>query len=374
MEIQRLLTDNGAPRDIRIPFRKLLHKEPYGLKYALDADHPDLVLIHGTDKSDLSLKAVREANGIVFNRKDMKLVAYGMNRIEEFPRPPLVHPPCTEVQESEDGSVIKLFFHAGQWISSTNKRLDAKRCSWSSDRSFHELFRDALPERDYDSATAVLDRNNVYSFVLLHPENFIVRFQPVPELVHVATRSMLSLEEVSADVPWARKPKFIDREDRPPALQCAGRGVIFVDRSDLVDVRRVKLDDPEYQTAHNLRKNMKHMHLSYLACSPEEKRQFPEVFPAFAPYCATIDTWIGTLVDDVHRSYMDSFVRKQYLFDKSHPYFPLVIGCHKIYKAERTKVTKDVVRLVIANAQVTDLDVALQLCSQMHVCMGRNKI
>ena len=286
-----------------------------------------------------------------------------MNRIEDFPRPPLVLPGMDEVQESEEGTVVKLFFHRGEWVTSTNKKINAKRSHWSSPRSFHELFLDALPNNNWTDATDTLKTEMVYSFVLLHPENYMVIFHPHPTIVHVATRSLKSSEEVHEEVLWAHKPNMTVSLE----TSNSGRGVIVIDRSDKVDVRRRKLDRPEYQVAQDLRKNMKHMHLSYLACKGDERAAFLEMFPSFVPCSVGIDHWLSLLVDEIHRAYMKSFVRKQYLFEKDHPYFPVVMGCHKLYKTTGNKVTKSVCQSVINTLPAPEIDAALAFCSQKHV-------
>jgi hypothetical protein len=88
-----------------------------------------------------------------------------------------------QVYLSEEGSLLRLYFHDGKWHLSTHKRIDAFGSYWSCDRSFGELFLEALEhhfsvgagkgkleyesqDHLYDVFCNTLDRECVYTFLL----------------------------------------------------------------------------------------------------------------------------------------------------------------------------------------------------------------
>lgn len=102
---------------------------------------------------------------------------------------------------SEEGSLLRLFFHEGLWHLATHKRIDAFSSYWGSSRSFGELFLDALEhyftdgsgkgklefecaDHLFDVFCNTLDRECVYTFLLrTNAETRIVsRPPPTPTL------------------------------------------------------------------------------------------------------------------------------------------------------------------------------------------------
>src|SRR4051812_24061037 len=65
-------------------FRSHLHQHPYYLRYALDRQRKDLFMVYQTDRSDKNDAIVKECNGIILDKGDYHIVAYGMKgRIDE---------------------------------------------------------------------------------------------------------------------------------------------------------------------------------------------------------------------------------------------------------------------------------------------------
>lgn len=291
-------------------FNELLHKEPYYLKYSIDSkfdESKDLLLIYPTDKSDRDSLVVQECNGIVIHKESLVVVAYGMNLIKDAQPPPVVYPfPWTMeesslknvvVEEMVDGTVIKIFYWNGTWIVSTNKKLNSKFAYWQSNRSFYDLFCDAIPHYPrsiQDVFNSDLDKCCTYTFILLHPENRLVIHYNKPTVVHVSTRNNVTFEEyecgigskfiwatyidkVSTDVDLLRVNNKMWDINTPydPELK---RGIMVTNFSDPYFVTRIKKDYPWFDTANKLRKNLPSIYLSYLACNRLERNSFKQFF------------------------------------------------------------------------------------------------
>ena len=100
------------------------------------------------------------------------------------------------MQEKLDGSLIKVYYYNQQWIVATNGMIDAKEADSpsSGDKlSFYDLFIECWrcttgkKEVDFD---AVLKRDYVYMFEMMHPDSVIVVQHKEPKLCHLATRNM----------------------------------------------------------------------------------------------------------------------------------------------------------------------------------------
>jgi hypothetical protein len=72
--------------------------------------------------------------------------------------------------EMVDGTVIRLFYHSGEWRVATRNHTNAGKCKWNSKNSFRELWNECLSEYP-DFTTDLLDTSMTYMFVIQHPEN-----------------------------------------------------------------------------------------------------------------------------------------------------------------------------------------------------------
>jgi hypothetical protein len=128
-----------------------------------------------------------------------------------------------------------MFYFAGKWYLSTNRKLDAFRSKWASKESFGSFFKKALeyefennerlrssvdynPEKDdaIERFQSVLDTSKQYMFLLLNNnENRIVcSVQEKPTIFHVGTFVNFELKmDEDVYLSYPKKHDFIDIDE-----------------------------------------------------------------------------------------------------------------------------------------------------------------
>jgi len=338
--------------DFRDLFKEHLHKEPYFLRYSLDKQRPNLFMIYITDMSDRNNELVQECNGIILDRSDYSVVAFGMKRMkdltEQFHRGDVeISFDDYKLEESEDGAVLTVYNYDNIWMVSTKRSIDAKNVKWSSQRNFYQLLSDAFVDGKPDEMfSRDLEKEFTYSFILLHPENHLVIQHSKPELVYVSRRSLKTLKEDNiasvdeASVPaleWAGVRSSLDKtvaEDRLKRKNGNNynkRGVIFSRLSQSGDYERSYVDYKWFQEANLLRHGKPSLHLSYLACGPDEKQKMRQYFGNQNIF-NVIDDLLRNLTRYIFSVYKDSYVRKQFKVPNNSPIYRTIRKLHYDYK------------------------------------------
>ena len=390
-------TNSPSFRDL---FRDRLHKDPYQLRYSLDKKRPDLFMIHPTEGSDKSNEIVAECNGIILNMNTYDVISYGMqtlsdvNDVAYLDNMNLQDNQNLKIEESEDGTVLKVFYWNEEWIVSTNRRIDASRVRWSSSKTFYEMLCEAIPDKDILGAFEKdLDKSKTYSFILLHPENRLVISHPKPQIVYIGHRDNTTFVECfpKSALSWATLPnelslheiskvsiseddvkneetseKSIDMKMLKERLTLvrpySKRGIIISDWSNEKAVSRVKMDYMWFKKANGLRKNMPSLHLSYLACTFEEKKMMKTYFGQL-PIFNNIDNLLRYLAKYSFETYRDSYVRKQYKVPADHPIYYVVRHLHYLYKSAGEPIKMQHVRNVLDGTPCYILDSMLHFFS-----------
>lgn len=323
-------------------FSEILHKEPLYLRYTQDRVRPDLFLIHQTEKSDQYNEIVRECNGIILRKSDLSIVSYGPSgfiKVETTPQEFIDNPDDFTLTETDDGTLLKVFYYEDKWVVSTNRRIDASRVKWSSNKNFFQLFLDAfsvdyqLNEKDlFGIFDEFLSQENTYTFILLHPENQNVIYYRQPELVFVSSRNKNSMLEDHNSIYNLKQPNEITTDQFNIKMTLSTplnkRGVIFENKHTKV---RYIMDYTWFKEVEPYRKNMPTIRLSYLACSNTEKQAFRFHFP-FGSFYDKIDQLINSLALYVIKTYHESYVKKYYRIPREHPLAYITSRLHTIYR------------------------------------------
>jgi len=148
-------------------------------------DEGDLYLVYYKREAGNTLNPLQLAsNGVIFQKETNKLVCNSYYKFlkengdlnvsfkSNFGN--LVFENCFE------GTLIRMFHHNGQWRISTKKCIDANESKWQSDKSFYELFQEAMGNSIYTGYEYKTDC--VYFFLLQHPENSVVFEQDNPSV------------------------------------------------------------------------------------------------------------------------------------------------------------------------------------------------
>lgn len=353
-------------------FMNVLHHSPYYLRYSLDNRRPNLLMIYTTEQSDTNNQAVLEANGIILNNESFDIIAMGMptlintESVKELPRNG-----NESIELSEDGTVLRVFWYENEWVVSTNRRIDAKRVKWASDRNFYELMAEAAwfglncPSSGTDLQQvfeSYLDKSCVHSFILLHPESELVISHSTPTLVYVSCRNLDTMQEIEyVNVPFARLPRRLSQSDVETIftrhvdeftdLLVTKRGVICSDWSNPKLVKRYKLDFPHFREAEILRKNMPTMELSYLsAVDDNERALLRKYFPRYNTVFNALDHKYFVTVRNLHALYKECFIRKLYFLQPTDDTYHIIRQIHQHYRYTKEAVTQDIVNSILAQS------------------------
>lgn len=204
--------------------------EPYYFKVRDDGNL--YIMTYNESKSNMNDPLVRECRGIILEKETNHIVCYTFDKgydtqhtAEQTSEQPAQSLPqsTTHYETSIDGTQIRVFYYNNKWHLATTRKIDAYKSRWYSKKSFGVLFEEAIkhmyPEFDnYTKFYDKLDKYCCYSFVLKHPENNIVVIYQTPSLVHVMTRSMITLLEMTYNIQYAKHNKLDDVMEYPTIL------------------------------------------------------------------------------------------------------------------------------------------------------------
>lgn len=348
------------------------HLSSFNISCKVDPNNENLYLItYDREKSDFTLPFMKQCRGTILECGTNKIVCYTFDKGLDFEfsnydlndkelqfksscgaKDIVLDWSSCHVEESIDGTQIRLFYYDGKWCKATTRCSDAYRAYWYSDKSFGTLFDEAAELCGFDYET--LDKECCYSFVLCHPENRIVVEYEKPYLVHVLTRRLDTFEEVtdSHTVVGAQRPKVYTKFSTPWELvnyahiqsnyNLEGYMVKCVDNVDgVVRHNRMKIITAAYFAVKELRGNGNNIFFRYL-----ELRQarllpsFIQYFPEFSDQFKAYETNILNIAREIKTQYINKFVYRSIKAADWH-YRPLVYKLHGEYLKTHEKTTMD---------------------------------
>jgi len=237
-------------------WRELITRKPYCIKVT---EKEDLVCFkYSQIDSDFNEPLVRECRGIILEKDTWNVVAYPFNKFFNFGEEYAdnIDWESAHVLEKVDGSLIKVYFHNGDWCVGTNNTIDANDAELSAPpyETFMELFDVAADVcgLDYDS----LDPHYTYIFELRSPYNRVVVPYEDIRIVHIGTRNNITCEEVEADI-GIEKPKQYMLSSLEDCIAMAKtfdftkEGFVVKDKN----YNRIKVKSEDYVRVHRLANN-----------------------------------------------------------------------------------------------------------------------
>ena len=351
------------------------HLSSFNITCKVDPNNDNLYLItYNRDNSDFSLPFMKHCRGTILEKGTNKIVCYTFDKGLDFEFSDynlndkelklkdnynyLDWNNC-QIEESIDGTQIRLFYYDGKWCKATTRCSDAYRAYWYSDKSFGQLFDEAaeLGRFNYES----LDKNCCYSFVLCHPENRIVVKYEKPYLVHVVTRRLDTFEEVTDlhNVDSVLRPKvytnFVSFWEllnyANSQSDCNIEGYMVHCKNEvngIVTHQRMKIITPAYLAVKELRGNGNNLFFRYL-----ELRQaglltnFNQYFPEYTDLFKTYETNILNIANEIRTQYINKFVYRS-IKNVDWQYRPLIYKLHGEYLEKHEPTTIDKVLKYLA--------------------------
>jgi len=259
--------------------------------------------------------------------------------------------------ESQEGTLIRLFFFDTKWFVSTHRKLNAFRSKWASRESFGVSFKNALIQEEKDNKSftnflgegedilerfqSSLDKNKQYMFLVRNtPENRIVCDAPEnPKVYHVGTFTdgKLNLnEDIKLSSP--KKLDFTNIEDLLEYVKSLSykdlQGVICFNLNNT----QVKVLHKDYQDLFIARGNEPSIKFRYLQARMN-RRMTNMLYHLYPRMAQVFDEYENTLYDisrSIYRAYVQRFIKKRYVTVPREE-FAVIRECHAWHLTNRTE-------------------------------------
>jgi hypothetical protein len=319
---------------------ELLSAAPYFLKIS---DEDDLYMMNFTNVSDLENQICREANGVIFQKGSNKLVHYSFPKTyegintdhedtfkcdiinEKSVMKDGVEIPIT-LQLFTEGSLIKVFYHA-EWKVATSHKINATFSFWESEKSFKELFYEALAEVEIHLED--LDRECCYSFILQHPDNHICKDIMVPFTMVLNEFNTTDFTSVNTASGFTLEGPLSSHKDKDM--------IVYIGED------RVKILSAAYLERKELFPN-NFLKWTYLNSIVEGKEHtIRDSLPNKIKYFDAIDVKLNKEIEMIYNTYIFRHVDKR-VFDMITKYKKIVYQLHGDYLQTRIPVSLSTVR------------------------------
>lgn len=314
--IQNLLSEQNFET-----FDELL---PFVQKYHLDIKHNnDLFMLCFNNETDLNIISMRECTGIIFEKKKP------FNKIVH-----VTFPKCYDDYEDYNnvnvnsniitkdivtlffqGTIIKLYYYNNNWNIATSNHLDASENTWSSNKTFEELFIECVttsyPEETYYSFLNGLSPKCCYSYLIQHPENkqTIKIYEAL--LFEINKINLDTLHEY-ADIEFFKVDKTVEEIVNSENRHICDNYLILKLNEDLTINSRIKLLSPEFLKLKEIEGNQPNpgLRIIELLHSYELQEEFIRAFPEHHELCNKINNMFKITRSKIHELYFNIHIKK----------------------------------------------------------------
>ena len=348
----------------------------------LKLDDNELVLLFNKKKET---EIQREANGVIFEKKTNKVVCAcypdfvdieNDEDIGEYINNKMIE----SIEYCEDGTVIRLYYYNNQWRTATKKCIDARYSSWSSIKSFDnifwELFNNSEETGKEPSANGIddvlLDKNRTYIFILLHIENVLVVKHQKNKLIYkgsidnntfdikqnydslfknhklIEHVENIDLSQYSTSYSTSNNDETIINQSlilthdniNKLMFNNSKRGIIFKFKQDN---NIYKYDFATFKLLNDIRGNEPLIRIRYLELlsEPEKLNLLIKYYPEYNMVFSMIYHNIMVICNDIYMVYRNSHIKHTEKIDDTHKYYRTIKQIHAQYKRTNIPITKD---------------------------------
>lgn len=338
--------------------KEILEAGPYNLKIKEDVNHPNLFLIHAKNDSDFSLKIVNECNGIILDKNNFKIVCYTFDKCSDsLELDNKLDKNNLYYEYSLEGTLIRAFYYENKWIFSTKKCVDASKSYWLSKKNFKELFLECIGENYiFDN----LNKNNCYSFIIMHPDNNIVLQNKDPTIIHVSTRDMINLKEIDENINIYKLSKVVVNESDLTLIlsnilndtTLDFEGFIFID----INYNRWKLKKPFFCKVRSLWGNSNNRFYRYLELRKDNNllNEYLNYFPQDKDKLIEYEIKINNFANILLSFYIEKHIKKT---NNNLPFYfvKIIYQLHGDYLKDRIVTNHDKVMLKLLSLEANKL-------------------
>ena len=305
---------------------------------------------------------IRQCRGVVFHNEELVMRAfpytteYSHTDTEEIEKNiQSVFRGCT-FYDAHEGALIRMFFFAGRWFTSTHRKLNAFRSKWASRESFGTAFKRALEaEMDHNSVLkkaipagedglldrfqSTLDKTKQYMFLVRHsPDNRIVCAAPKrPTVYHVGTfiEGKLVMTE-NIHIPYPRKHTFLSMDGLISQ-------VVSTEIRDLQGIICFAPDNKQYKVMHKeyldlfrARGNEPSIKFRYLQVRMNRRyvNMLYHLYPEMELVFNDIENTLYDIAKNIYTAYVQRFIKKRFVTVPSEDY-AIIRTCHKWHEEDR---------------------------------------
>lgn len=274
------------------------------------------------------------------------------------------------VQKCYEGTMLLLFNHKDRWYLSTRRCLDAGESVWVKNKSYKEMFDEALTSDTNDFSYDKLDKNLCYQFILIHYQNKnIVSYNHLgneyKELYHILTLEKYTFKEVDYKIDGVNYVENVDFENLEQVINnlneiseqdesqysISTEGYILrvykdKEKKEPVEPFTIfKLQTPIYQRIMKMKPNNSNIHQSYLELYQKDK--LIEFLPFFSKFNNNIIKRIHIAMKNMSKEILDLYhmTRKkknpQIYNTVPDQYKNVLYGLHGLYINHRKQDFKD---------------------------------
>ena len=308
-ELQKYLKENKNWTELTQPPFSLLAKES-----------EDYVLFkYSQINSDFSLKIVREARGIIFEKKTWRIVRRAFDKFFNIQEPfaSKIDFKTAKIQQKIDGSLISIWYDKNVWNVSTNGNIFAEEAKTGyMNLSFKDIFLMALKRyqhlyKDFLLSTnKYLNENFCYTFELVSPfTRIVIPYNEVDIYLtcvyDLKNQKEIDPEEIISDI-WPKTPKcynFNSIEEvisKASELPFTEEGYVIVDKH----FNRVKVKSPAYIRAHYTKNNgVINEKIALEMIRIGEDKEFLSIYPEYSRLFDTVRKKYNDVVKELEEEF-----------------------------------------------------------------------
>lgn len=298
---------------------------------------------------------LKQCRGLVFSGETMVLRSFGFTPEYNETQVDTIETPISNYRffEAEEGCLLRMFYveQNQKWYLATHRKLDAFKSRWSNDRSFGDIFLDALStrlpdvERDdlFNHLNERLDKMQSYFFLLRNTKENRIVCEGVdqPCVYHIGTLGTDDIFHTDTNIlgelfqkphalefnSWSQVGDFVHNLD-PKKLQ----GVVGFSNTGA----EVKVVNSLYQKYFSVRANESNIKYRYLQLrsKPEQMQIFLELYADKMATFVEIEQTIASFATLIHQAYIQRYVNKQYVVVPKEQY-KVIQECHSFYMTDR---------------------------------------
>ena len=327
---------------------------------------------------------IRNCRGLVFNDDKLILKAFPYTFEYTVNNPDLLRDKENILMncrcfKSYEGTLLRVFYFNNKWYVSTHRKLNAFKSKWCGNKTYGELFENALKFEYYNNDVFkqkvglneswedvvlprflnTLNKDNQYMFLILNDKNNRIVCDPSEKVMHVGTflkDGSLNLD-VDCCISHTEEVKFNTLDEMMDYVKkidiSKNQGLILFSPHNY----QYKIYNDKYYDLLNIRANIPSIKFRYLQLRKDhEKRgQLERLYPDQISFFREYDTFLRDISIIIYNNYVKRYIHKKYEV-VSKEMHKVLKDCHKEYIFKRERITVEKVQDVMNNQNAVILN------------------